>query len=402
MAMRSDHPAGGDGRARPRLAVSGLFLANGMMLGAWAPKVPVLMQRLQIDPGTAGLMVLCLGLGSLSVMPVFGALTARRGSTVAVRWATLLALPTLMMTALAPGLPAVFAAVFLFGGFLGGMDVAMNANAVAVERARARAIMSSCHGFWSLGGVLGAAAGGMLLAHLGEIGQALVITAAMTAVVGWALPRLLADGPAGDTPHERLRLPRSPVVYVIGVMALCCMIPEGAILDWSAVYLQRELGAPVAMAGFGFAACAGTMATMRFLGDLLRQRFGAVRTLRISAVVAMAGLAGAGLAPTAALAISGFALAGLGIANLVPIAFSAAGNMPGLPQGVGLSVVTMMGYSGILVAPGTIGWLAQRGGFSVIYVGLAALLVVPLLLSHLAAAADFDDDGTRLPRADGA
>ncbi len=115
-------------------------------------------------------------------------------------------------------------------------------------------------------------------------------------------------------------------------MALAAMIPEGAILDWAAVYLQREMGASLSVAGLGFAACAGTMAAMRFAGDGLRRRFGAVTTLRASSAVAMAGLVLAGLSSSPAPAIAGFALAGIGIANMVPIAFSAAGNVPGLPR----------------------------------------------------------------------
>uniref|UniRef100_UPI0025CDEF07 MFS transporter n=1 Tax=uncultured Paracoccus sp. TaxID=189685 RepID=UPI0025CDEF07 len=162
------------------------------------------------------------------------------------------------------------------------------------------------------------------------------------------------------------------------------------ILDWAAVYLQREMGASLAVAGWGFAACAGTMAVMRFLGDGIRRRHGAVRTLRASTVIAMAGLALAALAGSVPVALIGFGLAGLGIANMVPIAFSAAGNVPGLAQGVGLSVVTTMGYSGILLAPGSIGFLAERISFSAIYLGLALLLLVPLSLSRLARTADFE------------
>ncbi|MDP5305816.1 MFS transporter [Paracoccus spongiarum] len=375
-----------------RRAVSALFLLNGLLVGSWAPKLPTLMQRLEISEAVAGLMVLVLGIGSVTIMPLFGALTARRGSAHAVRLAAWLAMPTLLLISLAPGLWTVFAAVLLFGGAIGGMDVAMNANAVAVERARRRAIMSSCHGFWSLGGLAGAGAGGAVITLIGETGHALIVTLVYSAGLVLALPRILRDAPGADQAAAvPLRLPRSPLPYVIGLMALCSMIPEGAILDWAAVYLQREMGASLALAGWGFAACAGTMAVMRFLGDELRRRMGAVRTLRISTLVAMAGLGLAGLADQPLLAIAGFGVAGIGIANMVPIAFSAAGNVPGLAQGVGLSVVTTMGYSGILLAPGSIGWLAEHTSFSLIYMGLAALLLVPLLLSPLARTADFDD-----------
>ncbi|MFN4102677.1 MAG: MFS transporter, partial [Pararhodobacter sp.] len=131
-----------------RIAVSALFFINGLLVGSWAPKIPALMARLQISEGVAGVLVLMLGAGSLCVMPVFGAMVARRGSAFAVRVAAWAAAPSLIWMSVAPGLWSVGAAVFLFGGLIGGMDVAMNANAVAVERSRGRAIMSSCHGFW--------------------------------------------------------------------------------------------------------------------------------------------------------------------------------------------------------------------------------------------------------------
>ena len=172
-------------------------------------------------------------------------------------------------------------------------------------------------------------------------------------------------------------------------MALLSMIPEGAVLDWAAIHLRQELGTDLATASFAFAAFSGVMAVMRFFGDGLRNRFGAVTTLRASALVAAVGMLGAGLAPWAWLAIAAFAFCGFGIANMVPIAFSAGGNQEGMSSGTGMSVVTTMGYSGILVAPSVIGFVAERTGFGPVFVGLSALLVVVFLMAGLAHRADF-------------
>jgi fucose permease len=171
-------------------------------------------------------------------------------------------------------------------------------------------------------------------------------------------------------------------------MALFSMIPEGAILDWGALYLRNELGASVSQSGFAFAAFSMTMAIMRFAGDLVRDRFGAVRTLRFCSVMSITGLLIAGLAGNSTFVIIGFAIAGIGISNMVPIAFSAAGNMPGLAPGIGLSVVTTMGYSGILVAPSAIGFIAEHTGLASVFLALPLLHVVVLLLSRLARHAD--------------
>lgn len=375
----------------PRLAVSGLFLANGILLGSWAPKLPVLMQRLQISESTAGMMVLILGLGSVTMMPVCGAITARHGSAWASRLTAVLAAPTILLLSLMPGLWSMAVAIYLFGGFVGGMDVAMNANAVAVERARKRAIMSSCHGFWSVGAFIGAGFGGIALSLVGEVGHAVLVTLAVAGILALILPRVLDDAhTGGHAERVPLRLPRSALPYLIGLLSLCSMIPEGAIIDWAAVYLRRDLGSSVWLSGFGFGACAGAMAVMRFLGDGIRQRLGAVRTLRLGAIVGALGLVLAALAPTPGWAILGFALTGLGISNLVPIAFSAAGNLPGMAPGISMSVVTTLGYSGILVAPGLIGFIAEHLPFSVIFFALALLILSSLLFSRLAHHADFD------------
>jgi fucose permease len=182
-------------------------------------------------------------------------------------------------------------------------------------------------------------------------------------------------------------------------MAFFSMVPEGAVLDWAAIYLQKQLGADLFRSGLAFAFFAGAMALMRFAGDGVRNRFGAVRTLRASGLIGAAGLMGGALAPFDWVAILGFAVAGLGVANMVPILFSAAGNRAGIPSAVAISTVTMVGYSGILVAPASIGWVAEHAGFRPTYAGLSLLLVVVAVLAARAADADkLRRDGT-LPQA---
>ena len=373
-----------------RLAVSALFLVNGFLVGSWAPKIPVLMARLGITESIMGLLILVFGLGSIAIMPVIGALTARHGSAPLLKPATLGVLPMLFLLTIAPELITTAVVIFVFGGLIGGMDVAMNTNAVAVEKRMKRAIMSSCHGFWSLGALLGAALGGVLLGALGELAHAFILTILAAGTALFALPLLAQDQP---TPEARaatpLKFPRSPLPYLVGIMALFSMIPEGAILDWSALFLQKEHGAGIELAALGFAAFSATMAIMRFAGDFIRQRLGAVVTLRICGGFALTGMMLAALAPTPQLAILGFAIAGIGISNIVPIAFSAAGNLPGIPSGIGLSIVTVMGYSGILVAPSAIGFIAEHTGFSPVLMGTAALVLVTLGLSRLARHANF-------------
>jgi MFS family permease len=306
-----------------------------------------------------------------------------------------------MLVTLAPSIWTAALALFLMGGMIGGMDVAMNANAVEVEKRQGRAIMSSCHGFWSLGGVAGAALGGVLIELYGVQLHAVIACLLTAAALTIAWPRALADPPHRGVPGAEGSLATAPrpgllaagaTVWLTGIICLIVMTPEGAILDWGALYLRQELGADPALSGLAFGAFSAAMALMRFLGDLVRDRFGAVRTFRVSAILAMIGLTLAGLAQSPQMAILGFAIAGLGFANTVPIAFSAAGNLPGLPQGLAISVVTFMGYSGILFAPSVIGFIAEHTGFAAIYLALPVFVIMPLVFSGLMRHADRQAD----------
>lgn len=374
---------------RGRLAVAAMFFANGFIIGSWAPQIPLVLSRLGITETTLGLLILVFGLGALVAMPWCGYLMARHGSRAVLRVFAVLASFALLFVALANTLWLVAPAMFFLGGVIGAMDVAMNTNAVTVEKRLGRAVMSSSHGFWSLGGFVGGASGGLVIQSVGHLMHAGMVTIVVFAIVAVAIGMLVeGDRPAAQE-HARFSWPSNPLVYLVGFMALFSMIPEGAVLDWAALYLQQEMGSDIATAGFAFAAFSATMAAMRFLGDGVRNRFGAVVTLRVSALIAAAGMLVAGLAPHAWLAIAAFAFSGLGIANMVPIAFSAAGNQNGVESGTGMSVVTTMGYSGILVAPSAIGFLGERVGFALIFVALSGLLVVVSLMAGLARSADF-------------
>lgn len=374
--------------SKNRLAVSLLFLMNGFVTGSWAPKIPEFKDRLGIGEGVLGLLILVFGIGSLVLMPIAGGFIARAGSQKVVKVTAIILSPLLLLLTLAPNVWTAAIGMFLLGGFVGAMDVAMNANAVEVEKSMRRAIMSSCHAYWSLGGLIGAGIGGFLMARFGVLPHVLVVTVLSILVLAVAWPMILADQPHPAAAKEKLRLPLTPLPWLIGIMALFSMVPEGTVLDWGALYLRNELGASVELSGFGFAAFSATMAAMRFAGDHVRDLLGAKRTLRICTVTALVGIVLAGLAPNALVAILGFAIAGIGISNMVPIAFSAAGNMPGLQPGIGLSVATFMGYSGMLFAPSLIGFIAEHTGFAIIFTSVPLLFIVVLLLSHHAIHAD--------------
>nr|WP_156315071.1 MFS transporter [Mesorhizobium japonicum] len=369
---------------RGRWAVAAIFLANGFLTGSWAPQIPVFLTRLDISKFTLGLLILLFGAGAVTAMTWCGHLISKHGSRTVLRWFGLCGSLGLLVVALAPNLPLAAIAMFIFGGSIGGMDVAMNANAVVVERKMSRAIMSSSHGFWSLGGFAGGGLGGFAIQHYGHLAHAAVVTVLAFAAIAMAVGFLVAEAE-----HHKFALPANPLVYLIGLMALLTMVSEGAVLDWAALYLRQELGADLAIAGLAYAAFSGVMAVMRFFGDGVRNRFGAVTTLRGSAVVAATGMLVAGLSPSPWLAIAAFATCGFGIANMVPIIFSAGGNQEGMSSGTGMSVVTTMGYSGILVVPSAIGFVAEHSSFGPIFIAMSVLLIVVLLMAGLAHRAEF-------------
>ena len=375
--------------ARGRWAVAGMFLVNGFVMGAWAPQIPLMLPRHNIGEAVMGLLILALGLGAVGAMIFAGRLIHRFGAVPVVLAFACALVPVLPAVIFAPDLKTLALAMMAFGAIAGCMDVAMNANAVEVERGLGRAIMSSSHGFWSLGGFLGGSLGGLAIEHLGREGQALLVAGLMAAIIALAWRHMWREEVSQTQDEAKGRLfPREARVWLLGLLALMCMVPEGAIMDWSALFLKDELALPTAWSGLGFALFAGAMAVMRFAGDAVRNRFGAVKNLRFSALIAAVALLAASVAPTSTLALLAFAIAGLGIANTVPIMFSAAGNLRGMSPGAGLATVTMIGYAGILVAPSSIGFIAEHAGFRGTWAGLALCLVVVATQAHRARDAD--------------
>jgi fucose permease len=279
---------------------------------------------------------------------------------------------------LAPGVATLAIAMAAMGASIALMDVATNANAVELEQATGRAILSSTHGFWSVGGFLGGALGGPGIAALGSAGHALTVSALSLAVVALSWSRLarvpVEEDVAGSGPGRGIWR-QGWTIYLIGLMALMSFVPESAVLDWSALYLSSDHGAGVAESGMAFALFSACMAAVRFCGDAVRNRVGAVPLLRASSVIAAAGMTLAALAPSTSLAIAGFALSGIGVANLVPILFSAAGRHGGTNPGAAIAAVSFIGYGGMLVAPTVIGVTVEQVGFPAIFIGLSGLLL---------------------------
>jgi MFS family permease len=374
----------------PRIATSVLFLVNGALFGAWVSRIPAIETQRSLTHGTLGLALLALASGALVAMPLAGRFSARFGSHRVCRVTTLACGCFLPLLALAPNFTLLVSALFCFGANHGALDVAMNAQAVLVEKRYRRPIMSSFHALFSIGGLTGAAVGGWLaalqltpFAHF--TGMALVLTA--LAIVA-AFPFLLDDRETGtpdSTPRPPFALPAKPVL-IIGAIAFASMLGEGAMADWTAVFLRDTLGSSEALAATAYAAFSVTMAVMRVFGDRLTMRFGPVGLARLSGSVVAAGMSLSLLSTSPGLAMAGFALVGAGFATIVPLAFSAAGRLPGIAPGMALASTTTIGYLGFLIGPPLIGFAAEllglRGALTLVVATGVCIVALAGALRH--------------------
>ncbi|MFT3667420.1 MAG: MFS transporter [Pseudoxanthomonas sp.] len=358
---------------RERVATRIAFFIGGFAVSAWAPLIPFAKRRLALDDAQLGLMLLCLGVGSVMMMPLAGGLAARFGCRRAILAAgamIVLCMPVLM---LAPTIPVLAVTLAVFGASVGVLDVVMNVQAVIVERASGRAMMSGFHGMYSVGGIAGAGGVAGALA-LGATPLVAIAGTAVLAALLLATARrgLLAQGGEGDQPA--FVLPRGRVLLV-GAVCFAMFLSEGAVLDWSAVFLSTVRHADPATAGFGYVAFAVTMTLGRLTGDRIVQALGAFRVVVCGALVAAAGFTLAILSASPLAGLAGFALVGAGAANVVPVMFSAAGRQHDMPTHLAVAAVTTLGYAGVLLGPAALGFVAKASSLPIAF----GLLVVLLL-----------------------
>jgi MFS family permease len=356
-----------------RAAVLAVFFTNGVVIGTWVVRIPAIKERLDLGEGMLGVALLGAAVGALVAMPVVGALVSRFGSRRVVGVSALALAVVLLTPGLAPSLPLLVLAVVLLGAANGGLDVAMNAQAVAVERGYGRPIMSSFHAAWSFGGLGGAALGGLLasrgigpLPHFSAV--AVLAAIAFVAAYGALLPSVADASEEGTPAFAR----PTRALLGLGIISFCVLLGEGAMGDWSAVYLDDTLRTGPGFAAAGYAAFSLSMAFGRLFGDRFTELLGPATLVRACGAIAAVGLGIALAAAHPFVALVGFACAGAGFSIVFPTALSAAGRTGG-PTGPALAAVTTAAYTGFLVGPPFIGFLAELTGL-----GYALYLVVAL------------------------
>jgi hypothetical protein len=338
-----------------------VFLVHGLLVATWVSRIPAIQAALRLNNAELGLTLLSSAVGAVCAIPFAGRFVSLYGSRRVTGISSIAFCFSLVLPGLAVNAPSLAAALFAFGASAAAMDVSMNAQGVEVEKRLGKPTMSRFHGMFSLGGMVGAGIGGIFAAryippviHFGV--SALVYVLAIIVVAPLLLPT--HDGVQAN--RDRVSLRRIPrALLALSAIGFCILLSEGAMADWTAVYLRQVLNAGSGIAAAGYSVFSAAMATFRFLGDLITSRLGPARTVRTGGLVAACGMMWALSAPSAAWAMPGFAAAGAGFSVIIPLVFGGGGRVQSVSPGAGIATVTGIGYIGFIVGPPAIGFASQ-------------------------------------------
>jgi MFS family permease len=356
-----------------RIATRLIFFIAGFGMSAWAPLVPLARERASLDEEGLGLLLLCAGIGSMAAMAPGGVLAARFGCRRVLLTGALMVCASLpcLAGAISPSHLAI--ALFIFGMGLGLICCTSNLQAVIVERAHGRPMMSGFHGLFSVGGFSGAAAVSALLAlGLPPVGATFIVVATIALTLALAWQGILTERARGGPIFV---MPRG-IVLALGVLCFVVFLTEGAMLDWSALFLTSVHAMPESWGGLGYATFSFAMTIGRLTGDAVIHRFGPVRVVNLGGLIAASGQLLSVYAPSWPIALIGCALVGAGCASIVPIMYSAAGRQTVMPAHLAVAAVTTMGCAGVLVGPAAIGFIAHATSLSVVLTLLAVLMIM--------------------------
>ncbi|MCK0914197.1 MFS transporter [Acinetobacter pittii] len=372
-----------------RLATRLSFFSLGFATAAWAPLIPFAQQRLNLNHADFGLLLLCMGIGSMIAMPATGALVKRWGCRPLIALALMLLMVLLPSLTMWSSIVTMAVALFIFGSAAGCLGVAINLQAVVVEKHSVRALMSSFHGMCSLGGLTGAMLVTALLAvGLSPLMSTLSVVMILLVIGGVAIPSCLTSFEQDEKPHEdTTEAPKKfyrpdGIILLIGMMCFIAFLSEGAAMDWGGIYLTSKYQLNPAFAGLAYTFFALSMTTGRFAGHILLKQWGEKNIVTYSAIGAAIGMAVIVTAPVWQVVVLGYALLGLGCSNIVPVMFSRVGRQNNMPKAAALSLVSTIAYTGSLSGPALIGLIGEWTGLSTVLTGVAVLLFIIALLNR--------------------
>ena len=364
-----------------RHSTRAMFFVGGFGAASWAPLVPILRERLAIGEDVLGMLLLCIGIGSLLTMPISGAAASRFGCKRVLIPAGILFAIMLLVLCNISNFALAIPSLLIFGAVMGCIDVVVNIQAVIVEKAAGRQLMSGMHALWSVGGFVGA---GLFGVWVGIIGLTPLMSTIIAALIIMAIvfkygTYLLPHG--GEKSGKIFAIPRGIVTFV-GIIAFIAFLVEGAIMDWSGVFLTTVRNFDISLAGVGFTMFSAAMLIMRLVGDRLSQAAGQKLVVLSGSTLAFIGFLSIIFADSAILIYLGFFMIGIGSANIVPIFFSMLGKQKVMPISTAVPAVTTLGYLGILAGPAAIGFLAHQTSLYTAFGFLAGLIVLQFLISN--------------------
>ncbi|CNE59683.1 putative inner membrane protein [Yersinia nurmii] len=364
------------GTPNNRIATRAVFFVTGMAMGMWAALVPYAQMRTQAEAKDLGLLLLCLGGGSLLSMLCSGRIIGRFGCRAVIVASVSLYCLMLPLLATFSDIRMLALSLFVFGMGIGLADVAMNVQGTLVEQAAKKSLMSGFHCLWSVGGIVGAGGGAMLLS-IGVMPQgstffAIVLITLVTSLSYRSLLPFGGEEGRGDEPRGK---PNFRLI-LMALMAMICFMAEGAILDWSGIFMTQDRGIAVEHAGWGFAVFAIAMSLMRVTGDAVVNALGRKRVLILGGLLGIAGYLMVVLLPGWVMALCGFALVGIGAANIVPVLITLAGQEKVMPVNMSVAMVATLGYFGVLGGPALIGWIAHLSNLYVAFSMVAAAFLI--------------------------
>lgn len=373
----------------PLIANRTAFMIIGCLEAAWAPLVPYVKSAFTLDEESLGLLMLCSGVGSLLTLPVAGWLCMKFGAKRVVYFSGFLMALALLAIGLMVNLWLTAAMLVIFGACTISIDVAANVNGVAVEHQTGRHLMSGFHGGYSLGTLLGAGAMCVLfslgIVPVWSVVICMVLTlAAMIVGCRDLLSKENLRKADNPVPRSGKRLYIPPMVLVIGMLCFIMYASEGAVMGWSAIFVSEERGVNISSAGFFYTAFAVMMTVMRFFGDKIVDRLGQRRVVMFGALSVALGFLLVILIPNIVTTILGFALIGVGAANIVPQLVSFASGIKGMEVHNIISIINALGYSGILLGPVIIGFVAKHHGLHTSFAGIAVFALVVAVVSAAA------------------
>lgn len=360
---------------------SWVFASLNILFGTWAIYIPQVKAGLGIDNSQLGFAIFFLSLGVFTVFPFASGFVNRLGVGKATFYGILLSCSAAMLPLLAPSYYTLMGALFMFGASNGFTDIAMNTLVTEVEKKDKVKFMSASHGFFSLGGVL-AGIGSFLIGPIGNPVLHMGLAVSLVVAVNLLVYKRYIDVIAANEATESFSLKLFRPLLFLGLISFIAMGSEGAIVDWSGLYLKEVSIAPEALWGAGFLGFQITMTLGRFLGDAVSERLGSVKIISVGTVFALAGY-GLVLTENTYMAIAGFALGGLGFSVMIPEVFRIGGNVKGVDSSQGIAFIAGTGYAGFLCAPPILGFLAETSSLRTSFIALLCSALVILVITFV-------------------